>query len=461
MSARARSGFAVARRIDPIRSSSATRRRRRYCRGRGGGGSRRWVAPARGRTSRARAEGGAPGLHEHVRHLGEIRVEVFRLRSRGGGGPGRRRVVSGRGVGAVFFRRVGDCPGGARESRRASARVAAHRLGRRHVLRLRLRLHRAERFLEAVRLEVRLDGGHEVGGVRGHRRGGGGFPRRRAAKECAAGAAAGAARLGAEKRRRRRRKKKAITKRTISHRNNLSPDCLPIRSTRVTSPAADALAREKATVHIARGRGKKGLRAALCGDAFSPPRVVAALPVPHSARRTFGAPLPSPTSPPPRAVAMSAAGYDCRVQLRGEYGTEPYWPEKKLKICVTGAGGFIASHLAKRLKEEGHHVVGCDWKRNEHMPVRHRARERATRARRENPIPPGAIRRRAEPARPARAFRIKRDCSPDKAPSRRASAHFLRRRPLVSIIPPSTSPRTWAAWASSSPTTPSSSTTRR
>ena len=63
---------------------------------------------------------------------------------------------------------------------------------------------------------------------------------------------------------------------------------------------------------------------------------------------------------------MSAAGYE----LRGIYGTEPYWPEKKLKICITGAGGFIASHLAKRLKEEGHHVVGCDWKRNEHMPVR-------------------------------------------------------------------------------------------
>ena len=49
---------------------------------------------------------------------------------------------------------------------------------------------------------------------------------------------------------------------------------------------------------------------------------------------------------------------------------EPYWPEKKLRICVTGAGGFIASHLAKRLKSEGHHVIGCDWKRNEHMPVR-------------------------------------------------------------------------------------------
>ncbi|CAM6097523.1 unnamed protein product [Calypogeia fissa] len=47
---------------------------------------------------------------------------------------------------------------------------------------------------------------------------------------------------------------------------------------------------------------------------------------------------------------------------------EPYWPEKKLKICVTGAGGFIASHIAKRLKSEGHFVVAADWKKNEHMP---------------------------------------------------------------------------------------------
>jgi len=39
----------------------------------------------------------------------------------------------------------------------------------------------------------------------------------------------------------------------------------------------------------------------------------------------------------------------------------------KLKICVTGAGGFIASHLARRLKEEGHSVRGVDWKENEHM----------------------------------------------------------------------------------------------
>lgn len=47
-----------------------------------------------------------------------------------------------------------------------------------------------------------------------------------------------------------------------------------------------------------------------------------------------------------------------------------YWPEKKLKICVTGAGGFIASHLAKRLKSEGHYLVCADWKRNSFMPVR-------------------------------------------------------------------------------------------
>lgn len=46
---------------------------------------------------------------------------------------------------------------------------------------------------------------------------------------------------------------------------------------------------------------------------------------------------------------------------------EPYWPQGKLKICITGAGGFIASHLARRLKNEGHYIVACDWKNNEHM----------------------------------------------------------------------------------------------
>jgi len=38
-----------------------------------------------------------------------------------------------------------------------------------------------------------------------------------------------------------------------------------------------------------------------------------------------------------------------------------------LKICVTGAGGFIASHLARRLKAEGHWVRAVDWKENEYM----------------------------------------------------------------------------------------------
>jgi len=38
-----------------------------------------------------------------------------------------------------------------------------------------------------------------------------------------------------------------------------------------------------------------------------------------------------------------------------------------VKICVTGAGGFIGSHLAKRLLGEGHEVVAVDWKRNEYF----------------------------------------------------------------------------------------------
>jgi len=37
------------------------------------------------------------------------------------------------------------------------------------------------------------------------------------------------------------------------------------------------------------------------------------------------------------------------------------------RVCVTGAGGFIGSHLCKRLKDEGYFVVGADWKNNEFM----------------------------------------------------------------------------------------------
>jgi len=60
---------------------------------------------------------------------------------------------------------------------------------------------------------------------------------------------------------------------------------------------------------------------------------------------------------------MAAAG----LAATSQYGAEPYWPAKKLKICITGAGGFIASHLARRLRSEGHYIVACDWKKNEHM----------------------------------------------------------------------------------------------
>lgn len=50
-----------------------------------------------------------------------------------------------------------------------------------------------------------------------------------------------------------------------------------------------------------------------------------------------------------------------------------YYPKQCLKICVTGAGGFIGGALGKRLKSEGHYVVACDWKKHEHMQVRKNA----------------------------------------------------------------------------------------
>src|SRR5690349_7162978 len=39
--------------------------------------------------------------------------------------------------------------------------------------------------------------------------------------------------------------------------------------------------------------------------------------------------------------------------------------EIKYRILVTGGGGFIGSHTAKRLKEQGHFVRIADWKKNE------------------------------------------------------------------------------------------------
>ncbi|KAK4527376.1 hypothetical protein GAYE_SCF39G5298 [Galdieria yellowstonensis] len=41
--------------------------------------------------------------------------------------------------------------------------------------------------------------------------------------------------------------------------------------------------------------------------------------------------------------------------------------QKQLRILVTGAGGFIGSHLAKKLKEKGHYIIAADWKENEYF----------------------------------------------------------------------------------------------
>lgn len=38
-----------------------------------------------------------------------------------------------------------------------------------------------------------------------------------------------------------------------------------------------------------------------------------------------------------------------------------------MRVCVTGGGGFIGSHLCKKLKELGHYVVAADWKHNEYF----------------------------------------------------------------------------------------------
>lgn len=66
---------------------------------------------------------------------------------------------------------------------------------------------------------------------------------------------------------------------------------------------------------------------------------------------------------------MGSTGQD---SIYGEYTyaeleREPYWPTEKLRISITGAGGFIGSHIARRLKSEGHYIIASDWKKNEHM----------------------------------------------------------------------------------------------
>ena len=42
---------------------------------------------------------------------------------------------------------------------------------------------------------------------------------------------------------------------------------------------------------------------------------------------------------------------------------------RTMRALVCGAGGFIASHLVKRLKQEGYWVRGADIKRPEFSPT--------------------------------------------------------------------------------------------
>jgi GDP-D-mannose 3',5'-epimerase len=44
------------------------------------------------------------------------------------------------------------------------------------------------------------------------------------------------------------------------------------------------------------------------------------------------------------ATNSVASIYEASSKL-AKYPFEPYWPEKKLKICITGAGGFIARYV--------------------------------------------------------------------------------------------------------------------
>lgn len=46
---------------------------------------------------------------------------------------------------------------------------------------------------------------------------------------------------------------------------------------------------------------------------------------------------------------------------------EPYWPSGKLRVSITGARGFFASYITKRLKSEGCYIITSDWKKNKHM----------------------------------------------------------------------------------------------
>uniref|UniRef100_A0A6S8QSD8 NAD-dependent epimerase/dehydratase domain-containing protein n=1 Tax=Ditylum brightwellii TaxID=49249 RepID=A0A6S8QSD8_9STRA len=51
----------------------------------------------------------------------------------------------------------------------------------------------------------------------------------------------------------------------------------------------------------------------------------------------------------------------------GEHKPFTLPPGEGKKVCIGGGGGFIGSHLAKRLKNSGYKVTVVDWKKNEFM----------------------------------------------------------------------------------------------
>jgi len=55
-------------------------------------------------------------------------------------------------------------------------------------------------------------------------------------------------------------------------------------------------------------------------------------------------------------------GADYKAKNPDEFGADG-----KIKVCIAGGAGFIGSHIAKKLKNEGCYVVCCDWKENEFM----------------------------------------------------------------------------------------------
>ena len=130
-----------------------------------------------------------------------------------------------------------------------------------------------------------------------------------------------------------------------------------------------------------------------------------------------------------------------------------------LKIVVTGAGGFIGSHLAKRLKAEGHWVRAVDWKENEYMKEDEFCNEFLN-----------LDLRFIDACKQAvagmdwcfnLAVRVATACTCGPTARHPACDPYTNGPADSACSPLGACRRTWAAWVSSSPTTRASCTTRR